>query len=221
VPFRAGFANAAAALVLVAVIVGVATLGNRAAGFLSALSAALFFDFFLTKPYERFAITQRADIETALSLFVVGVAVTELAARGRYHRRAAIEESLYVRLIYMISELVAAGVPAEEVIARASSELTGLLYLRDCRYEAGLSERRVPRLGHDGHVDLGMLRWGVHQMGLPGRELELLVENRGDTLGRFVMQPTPGLPVSMQRRVVAIAIADQVGAALTPHLRAL
>jgi hypothetical protein len=56
-------------------------------------------------------------------------------------------------------------------------------------------------------------------MGLPGSELELLVEGRGQTLGRFVLEPTPGVPVSRQRRVVAVAIADQVGAALLPRLR--
>ena len=80
VPFRGSFASTASALILVAVVVGVASNGNRGAGFIAAVSASLWFDFFLLKPYERFAITQRADIETAVSLFVVGIAVTELAA---------------------------------------------------------------------------------------------------------------------------------------------
>ena len=35
-------------------------------------------------------------------------------------------------------------------------------------------------------------------------------------LGRFVMTPTPGYEISYERRVVAVAIADQVGAALRP-----
>ena len=38
-------------------------------------------------------------------------------------------------------------------------------------------------------------------------------------LGRFVLRPTPEYPVSLHRRVVAVAIADQVGAALRPQLR--
>jgi hypothetical protein len=56
-------------------------------------------------------------------------------------------------------------------------------------------------------------------MGLPGPEIELLVHDRGQTLGRFVLTPTPGFPVSLQRRVVAVALADQVGAVLRPRLR--
>ena len=61
---------------------------------------------------------------------------------------------------------------------------------------------------------LGELRWGVHSMGLPGKEVELLVQGQGRTLGRFLLEPTPGMPVSFDRRVVAVALADQVGAAL-------
>jgi hypothetical protein len=58
------------------------------------------------------------------------------------------------------------------------------------------------------------LRWGAHRSGLPGREVELIVDFRGETFGRFVMSPTPGTPVSSDRLLVAAFIADQVGAAL-------
>ena len=75
------------------------------------------------------------------------------------------------------------------------------------------------RLEHDGHVLLGGRVWGVDRMGLPGPEIELLVQHRGETLGRFVLTPTPGYEVPLQPRVVAVALADQVGAALRPRLR--
>ena len=219
VPFRSTFADTASALVLVAIVVAVAANGSRMAGYGSAVSASLWFDFFLTRPYERLAMSHGPDIETAVSLFVVGIAVTELAARNRYHHRVALEESDYVGLIYYLSELVADGSPAEQVIERASSELIDVLHLRGCRYEAGSSDHWVPQLEHDGNVHLGTIRWGVHQMGLPGKELELRVQSQGKSSGRFVLQPTPGWPVSLQGRMVAVAIADQVGAALVPRLR--
>jgi K+-sensing histidine kinase KdpD len=219
VPFRGSFAGTASALVLVAVIVAVAANGSRAAGYVAAVSASLWFDFFLTRPYERFAMSHRPDIETAVSLFVVGVAVTELAARNRHHHRAAVEESDHVGLIYYLSELVASGAPPEQVIERASDELVELLHLRSCRYETGSSDQRVTQLEHDGNVHLGMIRWAVHQAGLPGTELELQVQSQGTVFGRFVLEPTPGWPVPVRRRVVAVAIADQVGAALVPRLR--
>ena len=59
VPFRMNFADASASLVLVAVVTVVAIGGTRLAGYLAALSAAIWFDFFLTRPYERLVIDRR------------------------------------------------------------------------------------------------------------------------------------------------------------------
>jgi Domain of unknown function (DUF4118) len=219
VPVRSSFADTAAALVLVAVIVAVAVVGNRTAGFLATVSATVSFDFFLTRPYERLAITHRADIQTAVSLFVVGMIVTELAARNRKHQASAVEESDYVGLIYRLSELAASGAAVDEVIERVRHELIDVLVLRGCRYEPGVGPSHGMRLQHDGTVIIGDVSWAVDSLGLPGPDLELLVQRRGLTLGRFVLEPTPGLPVSPQRRMVAVTIADQVAAALTPELR--
>ena len=218
VPFRSTFANTASALILVAVIVAVAALGNRISGFLATVSATLWFDYFLTVPYGRLAITHRPDIETAVSLFVVGIIVTELAARNRHHHETAAEEADFVGLIHDVSELATSGAPSREVVARVTNELIALLHLQACRYESGTAERPVMRLEHDGRVFLGGRVWSVHRMGLPGPEIELLVQSQGRTLGRFVMTPTPGYEVSYERRVVAVAIADQVGASLRPLL---
>ena len=215
VPFRSSFAHTASALVLVAVVVGVGVIGGRTAGYLATVSATLWFDFFLTRPFERLTITHRPDVETAVSLFVVGVIVTELAARNRRNSEAAAEESDYVDLIYTLSELVASGAPAVQVIDRAQEGLIDLLALRDCRYEPGPPERPRLRIESDGNVILGATSWGVESMGLPGPELELPVQTRGRTLGRFVLKPTPGLAVPLQRRVVAVAVADQVGPAVS------
>ena len=80
--------------------------------FVATVGATLWFDVFLTQPYERLAITHRPDVETAVCLFLVGIIVTELAARNRHHHASATEEADYVGLIFEVSELVASGVPA-------------------------------------------------------------------------------------------------------------
>jgi K+-sensing histidine kinase KdpD len=219
IPFRHDFANSAAALVLVAVIVAAAVFGQRMAGLVATVSATVWFDLFLTRPYDRLAISHRPDLETAISLVVVGVVVTELAARNRHHRQAATEEADYVGLIYGFSELAASGTPAGELINHGQGELVRLLDLRACRYEPNPSVRPMHRLDHDGHVVLGGKVWSVEDMGLPGPELELLVYGQGQLRGRFILTPTPGQPVTLQRRLVALSIADQVGAALQPRLR--
>ena len=216
--FRSNFVNTASALILVAVIVAIAVLGNRVSGFVATVSATLWFDFFLTQPYEKLAITHRPDIETAVSLFVVGIIVTELAARNRHHHATAAQESNYVDLLYDVSELAASGASAIEVVERVRGALVDLLHLRAARFDPAEAERPMMRLGHDAQVLLGGRLWGVERMGLPGREIELLVQSRGEMLGRFVLTPAPGYPISYERRVVAVALADQAGATQPPQL---
>ena len=219
IPFRAHFARTASALILVAVIVAVAALGNRFSGVVATVSATVWFDYFLTQPYGRLAITHRPDVETAVCLFVVGIIVTELAARNRHHHAVATEEADYVGLIYDVSELVASGAAASTVLDQVSAALIALLHLRACRYEDGPAVRPQLRLEHDGHVLLGRWDWRVDRLGLPGSEIELLVQDRGETPGRFVLTPTPGHGIPLRPRVVAVALADQVGASLRPLLR--
>jgi K+-sensing histidine kinase KdpD len=79
VPFRASFPNTDAALAMLLVVAAFAANGDRLAGVLAAGSTAVWFDFFLTQPYERFTITRRTDIETIVLLLVIGVAVTKIA----------------------------------------------------------------------------------------------------------------------------------------------
>ncbi len=176
VPFRSSFTNTASALILVAVIVAVATLGNRISGIVATISATVWFDFFLTRPYEQLAITHRQDIETAVSLFVVGIIVTELAARSRQHHETAVEEADFVGLIHDVSELATSGAPSREVVERVRDELVTLLHLRSCRYESGSSDEPTVQLEHDGRVFLGGRVWSVDRMGLPGPQIELRVQ---------------------------------------------
>jgi len=96
VPFRAGFPNTDAALALLLVVAAVAANGYRLAGVLAAVSVAVWFDFFLTQPYERFAITHRTDIETTVLLLVIGVAVTEIAVWGRRQYATASRRAGYL-----------------------------------------------------------------------------------------------------------------------------
>ncbi len=219
VPVRASVAGTAAALLLIAVVAAIAILGTRVAGFLAATSSGLWFDFFLTQPYERFAISHRAALETTISLFVVGLIVTEIAACGRHYREVAGEEADHVALIHELGEMAALGDPAAEVVERASNELIHLLHLRRCVYQSGAPGPNRTTVLSSGEVVHGGLRWGVATMGLPGPEVDLLVHHGGRTLGRFVLGPTPGWRVSPQRMIVAVAVASQAGAALATRAR--
>jgi len=219
IPVQSQIGNTNVALVLVAVVVAVATLGRRFAAAVAALSAAAWFDFFHTQPHYSFTINAHDDLVTACVLLVVGLLVGELAVRGRRHRAAAADGSTDIARIHAVAELAASGEQADFVIMAVASELTQILALRDCRYEAySPVDKPSARLERNGEVTLGQFRWGVDTMGLPTKQVELLVEGRGHHLGRFILTPTPGQPIPFDKRLVAIALADQVGAALaTPQ----
>jgi K+-sensing histidine kinase KdpD len=219
VPFRASIANTQAALVLVLVVVAVAAAGNRLAGILAAVSAAVWFDFFLTKPYERFTITSRTDIETTILLLIIGVAVTELAVWGRREHAAASRRAGYLDGINSAAQAVATGGPPSALIEQVTGQLTQLLSLRSCRFQYGVAGIGQPaRLRHDGSVTWGNRAWDVDADGFPDTDTELLVESGGLFQGRFLMTPVPGARPTLEQRLLAAAFADQVGAALaTSH----
>jgi len=210
VPFRGSFPGTDAALLMVVIVVAVAAAGDRLAGALAAVSAGIWFDFFLTKPYERLAISHRADIETTVLLFVVGVIVTELTARGRHHRQVAIEESGHVAQLHSVARMMAEGEDSKVVIARAEQALATLLVLRSCHYDPESTSTRHPAMiSQEGDILLAGLRWNW----LPGR-VDLPIKYQGRGYGRFVLVPTPGVPLPRGHRLVAVALADEVGAVL-------
>lgn len=213
IPVRTVFASTAAALVMVAVVVAVSLWGNRFSGAIGSVSAALSFDYFLTRPYGHLSISHRNDIETTVSLFVVGLIVTEMAARGRHHRTVATEEADHLSVLHHMTEMLATGAPLFSVVAHANQELTRLLGLQGCHFESGETKRHRAYFDSNGEVIFGELLWSVSTMGLPGA-VEIPVQHAGRVLGRFVLKPTDGQQVSLERRMVAVAVANQVGAAL-------
>jgi Domain of unknown function (DUF4118) len=216
VPFRASFPNTDAALALVLVIVAVAATGNRLAGLAAAVSAAVWFDFFLTTPYERFTITRHTDIETTVLILAVGAAVTEIAVRGRQYHADAARRAGYLDGMNAAARAVATGTEPQAVIAQVCGQLTRLLSLAACRYQEGAAGiGGPPRLLRDGLVVFGDEIWDTELGGLPpGVDTELLVEAGGLLQGRFLLTPGRGTRSTLEQRLVAVALADQAGAAL-------
>jgi K+-sensing histidine kinase KdpD len=214
IPVRTSFPNTDAALVLVAAIVAVAALGSRTAGIVAALSSGVWFDFFLTKPYEHFSITSRTDIETTLLLFLVGIAVTELAVWGHRQQSRAGQQSGYLDGLHAASEAMARGGSPTQVVRQVADELTRVLDLRTCHFDFG-SGIGNPQLNHDGTLTWAGTRWNIETEGLPlNDETELRVASGTGYKGRFLMTPIPGARPTLTQRLVAVSLADQVGAAL-------
>jgi K+-sensing histidine kinase KdpD len=221
IPFRASFPNTDAALALLLVVVAVAANGYRMAGLLAAVSAAVWFDFFLTMPYERFAINHRNDIETTVLLLAIGIAVTEIAVWGRRQHAAASRRAGYLDGLDTAAREVATGGSTARLIEQVAGQLTGLLSLRSCRFQYGAAGiGRPARLRRDGRVvTAGGRVCDVEHEGLPSGDTELLVEAGGLLQGRFLMAAAPRTRPTVEQRLLAVAFADQVGAALgSSHL---
>jgi hypothetical protein len=203
------------ALILVVVTVAVASSGRRGAAALAALVSAASFDFFLTRPYESFLISRQADLTTELLFVVVGLLVGELAARGRRHQRAAAEGRHELIRIHDMAERIAGGEEPDFVLMAVAAELRDLLSLQDCRFVWDQPSGKGAWIESDGTVRLNPLRWPTSMMGLPTRQVELPVRGGGRVLGTFILTPTPATPISQERCVVAVALADQLGTALS------
>jgi len=92
-----------------------------------------------------------------------------------------------------------------------------LLSLRSCQFQHGVAGLgNPPRLQRNGHVVAGHRAWDGEAEGLPrDRETKLLVESGGILQGRFLLTPTSDTRPTLEQRLVAVALVDQVGAALT------
>jgi hypothetical protein len=215
VPFRDRLSSANAALVLVVVVVAVASLGNRVAGALAAVSAAVWFDFFLTQPYQRFTIADANDVTTAILLLAVGLAVSQLAAYARRLQVVTITNADYLLQIQQTVQLVQSGAEINVVVNQVRSQLVNVLGLRGCQFEYGVLLGQHPRLTPDGGMAVGRGRVDPDRDGLPAGEVELRVQSPDRYHGRYLMRSSPDNKPSLQARLVAVALADQVAAAFS------
>ena len=216
IPFRDSFDNANAALLLVLLIVAVASFGIRPAGVVAAVSSAVWFDFFLTLPYNRLTINDRGDIETTFLLVVIGAAVTEIAIWGRRQQARASRQKGYLDGVLTASEAVAQGGSIEDLIDQVKAELVAVLRIDEARFVAGDTRTTAPQLNHDGSVSRGTHQLKVERDGLPtNAEIELVVQHAGTARGRFLLTAAARITrPDLEQRLVAVALADQVGAAL-------
>jgi len=115
-----------AAMVLVLPVVAAAATGDRIAGVLAALAAAGSFDFFLTEPFYSLSIHRQADLELAVALVVVGLAVTEIALWGRRQQAAAQRREGYISGLTHLLDLPA-GTTEEARAAAIATAITTVL----------------------------------------------------------------------------------------------
>jgi hypothetical protein len=235
-PFRGtvGLENVALSYLLVVVVA--AAVGGRAAGLISALSAALSYDFFLTTPYHSLRIDSVAQVITVALLFGTGL-VASLAGRAR--RRQTVEADTQAGIIHLLNTITRAAAAGEDT-DRVAAE--GIFTLLDARRvvirrgdpdnevvvadigepEAPLDVGRLTHLDADGHILDGrlrpprgpMVRWVRPSQ---GAVLELVQHRR--PVGRLIVTFRQGewMPpiIRLALATVAHALATTTGPAVS------
>ena len=207
--------DASAAVGLVLVIVAAAATGIRAAGLVAAVSGAVGFDFFLTQPYGSLAINSAEDVEVALLLLVVGVAVTELALWGQRQRADVGRQRGYLDGVMATAESVARDRDLARVTTSVAARIREVLDLDRCDFVASARLPGGPVLERDGSVTRGGTSLDVERSGLPVDRVVLLPVHAGPApRGYFELTSASHVarPTRDQRRV-AVLLADQVAAA--------
>jgi hypothetical protein len=215
VSVRDHFAPVNAVLILVLFVLIGAVIGGRVAGAVSAVAAAASFDFFYTQPYNSLKIDSAQDIETTVLLLVVGVTIGEIVARADRIRSAVTGGRRELSRLHRVARLAADGETVEDLISAVGAELTATLGLSRCFYEEVPLSGTYPRLEPTGAISgTNLVRYTKSGYELPLEGVELPVIVNEQIVGRFVMIPTPGVGVSVDRRMVAITLADQLSVVL-------
>jgi hypothetical protein len=217
VPLRSDIDNSVVLLLVVPVLLGAIT-GGTVGGAAAALVATFSFDFFFTLPYRSLHIESANDVETALALLVVALIVGTIAGRARRAAAEALAGREDVESMHRVAALVARRADQGQVIDRARAELQHLLSLDACEFVPSpatdaIAPSALPQVAHSGRIETNYLRYLEGGFELPVGAQLLAHGPRGNE-GRFVLHGRPGTPVSLQRRLAAVVIADLVGARL-------
>ena len=216
--FRSDLTAATDVLVLVAFVVLFSATGIRAAGLVASLSAAAWFDFFLTEPFNSFAIDKPNDLEAAVLLLVIGGVVTETALWGLRQEAALSRQTGYVDGVLATAEAVSNRRQSpEELTTAVAARIREVLGLDGCTFVAGgAPDVSAPTLQHDGTLRYDGMTVNLHRDGLPvDTAVVLPVTVGGELRGRFLLTATSHVarPTPEQCQV-AVLLADQVAGAL-------
>ena len=200
------------ALVLTMIVVA-AALAGRTAGFATAISAALGFNYFHTQPYHSLRISGSRDIVTVSLLVVIGIVVSEIGAWRRRARRLSAERLSTGRALETAAAMLAGGEPSGDLWAKVREVLITELHLVDCRFET-TNHSDLPTLPRSGSIvgrSMHLTRYGF---AFPPGGVVVPVVARGETFGGIVLVPDERYGSTHDARALAIALADQYAVAL-------
>ncbi len=207
------------ALVMVLVVAASVVPGYRLAALAGGVSAGIWFDFFLTQPYQRLSISDTLDVQTTLLMAVVAVAVGAIAARRRQAREAAQRSGGEVLDLYVAAQMLSGGATEQDLVNTVAAQLKELLFLTDCRFDPGRPALSEPLIDRGGELDWAGHAWSLTSSGWPDGTVSLPIYCTGRQVGRFLLTAPPRVAardeaLTVDRLLTAVALSDVAGAAL-------
>ena len=198
---------------LIALVVVVAATADRSAGAITAVVAALSYNFFHTQPYRSLRIDNGRDILTVVILLVIGLAVSEISVRTRAAARESRRHACAETALERTSAMLARGASVAEVWEEIRIDLIELLRVEECRYEAG-ALTTLPEIERSGTLHARTWRWNVGGFELPPEGAAIPVTRAGVVFGQIVLVPRAQSGSIRDERRVAVALADQLAVAI-------
>jgi hypothetical protein len=158
------------------------------------------------------------DIWTIALLFVIGLAVGELAVFARTNRTKAILDRSGLAHVQAIGAMVAEDQPLNAVWPAVRAALLDELRLADATFEPDPHPASpLAVIERNGHVEIKVMYWTREGMELPRDGVTLPVRAGTRQYGQIVMAPTPGRGTTLDQRRVAVALADLLAVTLDRH----
>lgn len=199
------------AVLLAFVVVIGGLIGGRAGGAAAALMATATFDFFHTQPYQSLKIARATDLWIALALLAVGLVVGDLYGRFSHERARRRRRSVGIAAVSRVLA-VAEQHRAEDVELSVRAELLDMLSLLDCWFSTEPGE--LPLMDADGEVNVPFKYLRPDGFELPPDGFAIPVAWHRRTFGYLAGMPVPNVGISVERRRVAVAMAEVLALAL-------
>ena len=151
---RATIGSTNVALFLAVVVVAAGVLGRRAGGWITALGAALSFNFFHTRPVHTLRIASGRDVITVVLLAALGGLAGELAHRRQTAVRNAEGGRESTRVLHLNAEECRTATSANAAVLSSTAAITQLLGAESVAFEHGAAGLLVGR--HQRLPDAGV-----------------------------------------------------------------
>lgn len=204
---QVGASNVGIAL---AIIVALAALVSRGAGLTTAVTAALTFNFFHTRPYHSLRIHEPRDVAIVALLAVLGLVISDITAWRRRQEAIAHRHDRATEAPSTIGAMLAGVHPVGQLWPAVVSAVLDQLSLADCGVVAE-QPTNLPIISRS----VGRGVDGSDALVLPAKGASIAIVNGAATLGYLIVMPPPGsTSLTIERRVI-VALADHLAIALT------